>query len=541
MTIETEEEEGLRAGPREWLGLFVLTLPTILLALDATVLNLAVPEISADLRPTSAELLWIADIYGFMIAGFLVTMGTLGDRIGRRRLLLIGALGFGAASVLAATATSPEILILARALLGVTGATLMPSTLALITNMFKDPRQRGVAISVWVTCFSVGIAVGPVLGGALLEWFWWGSVFLLGVPVMVVLLVAAPLLLPEYRDDDAGRIDLASVVLSLATVLPVIYGVKRLAEHGADGLSLGTIVVGAVVGVVFVMRQTKLADPLLDLRLFRNRAFSASLLVLLFGLGIMGGLYLFIAQYLQLVEGLSPIKAGLWLLPAALALIVASSLTPALVRRVRPGFLVGGALILSVAGYALITQVDSVDGLPMLVTGFVLVYTGIGPMMVLGTDLVVGSAPPEKAGSAAAMSETGMEFGIALGIAGLGSIVTTVYRDEIAGSLPAGVPAAASESARDTLAGAAEVARSLPGQQGAQVVEAAREAFTGGLNLASGVGGAIVAVLAVAAMVLLRHVPTSDESGEAGEEEDGAAAIGGEATAIGGEMPSTTQ
>ncbi|RFS87455.1 MFS transporter [Actinomadura spongiicola] len=521
MTLGTQADAGLRAGPREWLGLFVLTLPTILLALDATVLNLAVPHISADLRPTSAELLWIADIYGFMVAGFLVTMGTLGDRMGRRRLLMIGALGFGAASVLAATANTSETLILARALLGVTGATLMPSTLALITNMFKDPRQRGVAISVWVTCFSVGIAVGPILGGVLLEWFWWGSVFLLGVPVMVVLLVTGPLLLPEYRDDEAGRIDLASVVLSLVTVLPAIYGVKLLAEHGADGLSLGSIVVGAVFGVVFVKRQTRLADPLLDLRLFRSRAFSASLLVLLFGLGIMGGLYLFIAQYLQLVGGLSPVKAGLWLVPAAVALIVASSLTPALVRRVRPGFVVGGALSLSVVGYSLITQVGSTDGLPMLVSGFVLVYVGIGPMMVLGTDLVVGSAPPEKAGSAAAMSETGMEFGIALGIAGLGSIVTTVYRGEIADALPAGVPATASENARDTLAGAAEVGRSLPGQQGAQIVDAAREAFTSGLNLASGVGGAIVAALAVAAMVLLRHVPTSDQ---ADEEDDAIAA-----------------
>ena len=202
MTTDTRAEAALRAGPREWLGLFVLTLPTILLALDATVLNLAVPEMSADLRPSGTELLWAVDIYGFMIAGLLVTMGTLGDRIGRRKLLMIGAAGFGAASVLAAKSTSPEMLIAARALLGITGATLMPSSLALISNMFKDPRQRGVAISVWVTCFSVGIAVGPVLGGALLEWFWWGSVFLLGVPVMVVLLVAAPLLLPEYRDRE---------------------------------------------------------------------------------------------------------------------------------------------------------------------------------------------------------------------------------------------------------------------------------------------------------------------------------------------------
>ncbi|GEC08114.1 MFS transporter [Streptomyces spinoverrucosus] len=514
MTTQTPAAADLRAGPREWLGLFVLTLPTILLALDATVLNLAVPHISADLKPTSTELLWMVDIYGFMIAGFLVTMGTLGDRIGRRRLLMIGALGFGLASVLAAKSTSAEMLIVARALLGITGATLMPSTLALISNMFKDPRQRGVAISVWVTCFSVGIAVGPVLGGAFLEWFWWGSVFLLAVPVMVVLLVATPLLIPEYKDDEAGRLDLASVALSLLTVLPAIYGIKRAAEHGLDAQAVVTLLAGVVFGVVFVLRQRKLADPLMDLRLFSNRAFTTALLVLLLGLGLMGGLYLFITQYLQLVEGLSPITAGLWLLPAAGALIVASSLTPAIAARVRPGYVVGGALFLSVLGYVLISVVDSTDGLPLLVTGFVLIYTGISPMMVLGTDLVVGSAPPEKAGSAAAMSETAMEFGIALGIAGLGSVVTAVYRDEIGDALPQDVPESVASTVRDTLAGADAVSDSV----GAQVLEQAREAFTNGLNLASATAGVIVAVMAVAAIVLLRHIPAGGAEEEAPEE-----------------------
>jgi DHA2 family multidrug resistance protein-like MFS transporter len=498
------------AGPREWLGLFVLTLPTILLALDATVLNLAVPHLSADLEPTGAELLWIVDVYGFMIAGFLVTMGTLGDRIGRRRLLLIGALGFGFASVLAATATSPEMLIAARALLGVTGATLMPSTLALIGNLFKNPRERGIAISVWVTCFSVGIAIGPIVGGLLLERFWWGSVFLLAVPVMVLLLVAVPLLLPEYRDESAGRIDLASVALSLAAILPVIYGVKRLAEHGADAWAIGAITAGVAFGVLFVSRQRRLDDPLMDVRLFANRAFSAALLVLLLALGLMGGLYLFVTQYLQLVEGLSALRAGLWLLPAAGLLIVASSLTPMLARRVGPGHIVGGALLLSVLGYAMIAQVESAGDMPLLFTGFVFVYSGISPMMVLGTDLVVGSAPPERAGSAAAMSESGMELGIALGVAGLGSVVTAVYRDGTAG-LP--------EAAADTIAGADAVARELADPEGAQVLAQARDAFTDGLNLASGIAGVIVAVLAIAAMVLLRHVPPTGREPEAAPSE----------------------
>ncbi|WP_245721679.1 MFS transporter [Nocardia crassostreae] len=505
MTIDVQDQR--RAGPREWLGLAVLTLPTLLLALDSTVLNLAVPHISDDLRPGATEVLWVVDIYGFMIAGFLVTMGTLGDRIGRRRLLMAGALGFGLASVLAATAPTIEVLIVARALLGITGATLMPSTLALISTMFQDARQRGVAISVWVTCFSVGVAVGPVLGGLLLEWFWWGAVFLLGVPVMVVLLIAAPLTLPEYRDASAGRLDTISVALSLLTVLPIVYAVKSIGEHGFSPLALGSGVVGLVFGIVFTRRQRILTDPLLDVRLFGDRAFSTALLVLLLGLGLMGGLYLFITQYLQLVAGLTPLRAGMWLLPAAFALIVASALTPVLTRRIRPGYVVAAALLLSVAGYLLIATVDAADGLPRLVVGFVLIYTGISPVMVLGTDLVVGTAPPEKAGSAAAMSETGMELGIGLGIATLGSVVAAVYRADMT-ALPAGVP----DAVRETLTRADATARELPADLGEHLLTQARAAFTHGLNLAGGISAALIAAMAVSAAILLRHLPAAGET-----------------------------
>ncbi len=215
------------AGRREWIGLAVLTLPTLLLALDESVLFLALPRLGSDLAPSSAQLLWIMDIYGFMIAGFLVTMGTLGDRIGRRRLLLLGAAGFGVASVVAAYSTSPEMLIVTRALLGIAGATLMPSTLALISNMFRDPQQRSLAIGGWMAAFTGGFMIGPLIGGTLLEHFWWGSVFLMGVPVMALLLAVGPVLLPEYRAAEAGRLDLVSVALSLAAILPVIYGLKQ--------------------------------------------------------------------------------------------------------------------------------------------------------------------------------------------------------------------------------------------------------------------------------------------------------------------------
>src|SRR5512145_2618073 len=223
---------GQKATRREWIGLAVIALPCMLYSMDLTVLNLAVPQLSVDLQPTSAQLLWIIDIYGFLVAGSLITMGTLGDRIGRRRLLMIGAAAFGIGSVLAAFSTSAEMLIATRALLGLAGATLAPSTLSLIRNMFLDPHQRTFAIGVWVTSYSVGGAIGPLLGGIVLQYFWWGAVFLIGVPVMVLLLAVGPVLLPEFRDPRAGRLDLASAALSLGAVLAAIWGLKRIAEHG---------------------------------------------------------------------------------------------------------------------------------------------------------------------------------------------------------------------------------------------------------------------------------------------------------------------
>src|SRR5687768_13152164 len=302
--MEPENKEStvpVLAGRREWIGLGVFALACLLYVMDLTVLHLAVPSLSADLKPSSSQLLWIVDIYGFVVAGSLITMGTLGDRIGRRRLLLIGASAFGIVSLLAAFSTSAGILIVSRALMGIAGATLAPSTLSLIFNMFIDPRQRSVAIGVWITSFSVGGAIGPVLGGVLLEFFWWGSVFLLALPVMALILILGPRVLPEYRDPHAGRLDIASAALSLGALLSMIYGLKQIAQDGIGPVPIATIVAGLAVAFVFVRRQRRLTDPMIDLALFRIPAFSVSLLTYMLSIFVAFGYFLFVAQYLQLV------------------------------------------------------------------------------------------------------------------------------------------------------------------------------------------------------------------------------------------------
>ncbi|MET0791427.1 MAG: MFS transporter [Polyangiaceae bacterium] len=501
-----DEPQPAKAGRREWLGLMVLALPCLLYAMDLTVLNLALPRVSEALRPTSTQLLWIVDIYGFLVAGMLVPMGMLGDRLGRRRVLLVGAAAFGVASVGAAFCTSAPMLIAARALLGVAGATLAPSTLSLIRNMFLDPGQRTIAIGVWTTSFSVGAALGPLLGGLLLEHFWWGSVFLLGVPVMGALLILGPWLLPEYREPNAGKPDLASAALSLCAVLLAIYGMKAWAKDGWDVLSLATIALGLFLGVVFVRRQRRIPDPLLDLKLFRVPAFCVSLATFTLTSLIVFGFYVFTAQYLQLVLGLSPLSAGLWMLPGSCSVILGSLLAPAIVRRIQPAYVIAGALLLCALGFSVLSQIAQA-GLGGLVCGWSTVYLGLGPVYTLGTDLIIGAAPPERAGAAAALSETSSEFGGALGIAALGSFGTATYRGFMASADLAGVSPVARRAALETLGGATALARELSTPAAQRLLSAARAAFLEAMAHTAVICALVSVVIALLAVFVLRVGP----------------------------------
>ena len=510
MTSTPTNAPPAKAGRREWIGLSVLALACLLYVMDLTVLHLAVPSLSADLKPSSSQLLWIIDISGFMVAGFLVTMGTLGDRIGRRKLLLTGAAAFGLVSLLAAFSVSAEMLIVSRALLGIAGATLAPSTLSLIFSMFQDPRERSRAIAVWISAFSAGSAIGPVLGGVLLESFWWGSVFLLALPVMALLLVLGPIVLPEYKDPDAGRLDLLSAGMSLVAVLTVIFGLKQIAQDGIAVVPLATILVGVIVGALFVRRQLSLGDPMIDVRLFRIPSFSASLAVNFLAIFVAVGYFLFVAQYLQLVVGLSPLEAGLWSLPSAIGFIVGSNVAPRIVARVRPAWIIGAALGVAAFGLVVLTRVGGSDGLAYVVVASVIISLGLAPVFGLTTELIVGSAPPERAGAASGISETGAELGGALGISILGSIGVAIYRGEVI-DLPAGIPADAAVVARDTLGGAVGVARELPTQVGAALLDVAQDAFVSGMQVAAGLSVVVAIGVAIIAVVALRDVGTGAE------------------------------
>ncbi|MFB9236795.1 MFS transporter [Plantactinospora siamensis] len=486
-------------------------LPLLLVSMDVSVLYFAVPFLSRELRPTGTEQLWIFDIYGFVLAGLLITMGALGDRIGRRRLLLIGAVAFGAASLLAAYAGSAELLILARALLGVGGATLMPSTLGLIRAMFRDERERGKAIAIWTAAMTGGIAIGPVLSGLLLEHFWWGSVFLINLPAMALLVLLGPVVLPEHRSPTAGGFDVLSSVLSLATILPVIYGIKELARNGLAVVPVLAIVLGVGFGAAFLRRQRRRPQPMLDLALFRRPAFAGSLLVNVLGMFALVGFAIFTTQYLQLVAGMSPLRAALWSVLPTVVVGGVAPLAAALAARTNRAYVMAGGFLVAAGGFALLTRVPAEAGLWVLLTGATGYAAGVVAVLSLVTDVVLGEAPPDRAGTVSGLLESATEFAGALGMALLGSVGTAVYRRDMGGPLP-GLPAAAAAPARETLAGAYTVAGTLPADAAAALLRAARSAFLAGLHAAA-VVALLVMLLAAGLCLLLRRAHAAGRPG----------------------------
>ncbi|MBO0979488.1 MFS transporter [Microbacterium sp. SD291] len=505
-TVADDETNAPRVGARGWAALVVLMLPVLLVSVDNTVLSFALPEISIALAPSGAEQLWIIDVYPLVLAGLLVTMGTLGDRFGRRRMLLIGATGFAAVSVLAAFAPTAALLITARALLGFFGAMLMPSTLSLLRSIFRNRDQRRLAIAVWAAGFSAGSALGPIVGGFLLEHFAWGSVFLVAVPVLIPLLICAPLLVPESRDPKPGRIDPISILLSMAAMIPVVYAIKSLATEGPSPAAAGWAVLGTLMGVLFVRRQLRADIPMLDMALFRRGSFSGAILVNLLSVVALVGFLYFVSQHLQLVLGLTPMVAGFALVPGMAAMIVAGLAVVPISRRVAPSVLVPSALVFSVAGYLLVAFTSAEHGVAPLVIAFVVLGIGIGAAETVSNELILSSAPAEKAGAASAVSETAYELGAVLGTAILGGIITAFYRGALA--LPDGLPAEAARAARETLAGAYTAAHGLPGKMGDDLWDAAAAAFGSGVMVTSLIGAGLVILAGAIAGVTLRKTPS---------------------------------
>ncbi|MEV6709634.1 MFS transporter [Micromonospora wenchangensis] len=478
---------------RRWAALAVLAAAVLLLAVDGTVLSLAVPALTASLAPTAEQVLWIGDIYSLTLAGLLVLMGNLADRFGRKRVLLVGSVAFGAASLLAAFAPSAPALIGARLLLGVAGATLMPSTLSLIRNIFTDSGERTRAIAIWSTAFGAGSAVGPLVGGFLLEHFWWGSVFLINVPVMVLVVVSGLLLLPESRDPRPGRFDVLSAVLSMAAVVPLVYAVKHVVGAGVDGVTVSCLLVGVTAGVLFVRRQRRLEQPMLDVELFGNPAFLGAVVANVVAIFALVGMLFFFSQYLQFARGFSPLQAGLAELPATLASIVVVVIIALVVARFGRGRAIALGLGLAAAGLA---GVAAAAHAPYLWLGLALVPIGlgIGLAMTLTGDAIISAAPPRKAGSVSAITETANELGVVLGIAVLGSLLSLVYRHAV--SVPSGLPAADAARVRDSLGSALQV---LPPQAAA----GARDAFITGVQVTSSLAAVLTLGAAALAWVLI--------------------------------------
>ncbi|MBC9936078.1 MULTISPECIES: MFS transporter [unclassified Leucobacter] len=491
-------------GPawRRWMALAVLMLPVLLIAIDNTVLGFALPQISLDFGADGTMLLWIVDAYPLVLAGLLVTMGSLSDRFGRRRLLLLGGIGFTAVSVSVIFVESAAGLIAVRALLGVFGAMLMPAVLSLIRNLFTDRNERRTALAIFAGGFSSGAALGPVLGGVLLESFHWHSVFLLAIPVLVPMLILMPIFVPESRDPNPGPISFPDMFLSIAALGPAVLAIKTIGSHGFTPTVFISAAISIIAGLWFARRQLTREHPLLDLRLFTNAPFAGSVAANLLAVFSLTGFLYFASQYLQLALGIRPLIAGLVLLPGTVVMVLAGLAAVRIVRRIPVNRVMASGLVLSSLGYLILTLVgDRASALSIAVAFFVMAI-GIGAAETLSNDAIISAVPAARAGSASAISETAYEVGAVLGTAVLGSIITASYRGAI--ELPAGLSAEQQALAGETLGGAVNVATNLPAGLADELMVAANHAFASGVTLTSTIGAIVVALSAVLTLIALR-------------------------------------
>ena len=487
-----------------WWALGALALAMLTIGLDGTVLSVATPTMAGSLHASIDQLQWFSTAYTLVLAGVLLPAGMLGDRFGRKRFLLAALALFGAASAWSAYATSPGELIAARSLLGLGAAFLMPLSMAVLPVLFPNPGERSRAIMIWVTSTAIGLPLGPILGGYLLGHFWWGSVFLINLPAMALLLILGPILLPEFKVAKPGRFDLVSSVLSLLTVLPVIYGIKEWAADGFALLDPVLIGIGCAFGAAFLARQRRVEHPMLDLSLFRTGGFGAAIGANAMAMFAMVGNAVFMTQYLQSVLGQTPLVAALWsLAPSVLVGGVAPSAQALGARVGRPAVMCGGLLV-AAAGFGVLTLLTT-HSLPTVLVGAGVLACGLVAVMTLVAEIAMAAVRPERAGAASAVLETSSEFGGALGIALLGSIGAAVYTGSMTGALPAGVPAGAAAAAEQTLAGAGVVSAQLPAPAGRIVLELAREAFTSSIHWVAAVGAGLLLATAVVSFVSLRN------------------------------------
>ncbi|WP_051108878.1 MFS transporter [Actinomadura flavalba] len=475
----------LSSGLRSWLGLVVILGPVLLVSMDGSILFLAMPRISQALDPTADQALWILDVYGFAVGSLLIAFGNLGDRYGRLRLLMIGATVFGAGSIGAALAPNPELLIAFRVLMGVAGATLLPSALAVLSELFPDARRRAQAIGIFAAAFAAGFAIGPVVGGVLLERFWWGSVFLINLPVIAVFVLAAPVLLREVRTTRPGRVDALSVVTSAAGLLLTIYGLKHVAAQGVSAAPVLTTAAGAALVTWFVRRQRHLDHPLIDFSLFRDRVFTIAIITGLLPLAAWSAAAYLAGIYLQSVRGLTVLDAALLALPGAVVLTVMCVVTPVIVQRVGKRAVLVLAHFSVAAGLALLLPVTVSGGTGWYIASTVVAGVGYGISFSVVADTAVAAVPPERAGAAGAIAETSNEIGNALGIALLGSLAALIFR-------------LLGPDAAPTLGATLD----LPGLAPATVHDA-KTAFTTGLRAAAGVAVLLHVALGAAALRLL--------------------------------------